>query len=80
VLVLEQVDFPRRHDLDALRKLLPEGWQIAPELADLARLTEWSVEARYPGDWSDASKSDAQQAVEQARAVCESVLARFATL
>jgi HEPN domain-containing protein len=48
-LIFLQVDFPRRHDLDALRNLLPAGWKIKEEQPDLATLTEWSVEARYPG-------------------------------
>jgi HEPN domain-containing protein len=28
VLVFVQVDFPRRHDLDELRNLIPVGWQV----------------------------------------------------
>lgn len=52
-LVLEGVDFPFRHDLDALRDLLPEGWTVKQQHPDLAELTEWAVEARYPGDWPE---------------------------
>lgn len=26
ILVFLQIDFPRRHDLDALRNLIPDGW------------------------------------------------------
>jgi HEPN domain-containing protein len=74
-LVSAQVDFPFRHDLDALRNLLPDGWQVKQEQPDLAELTEWAVEARYPGDWPDATEVDARRAVEQARAVFESVRA-----
>jgi HEPN domain-containing protein len=74
VLVFLQIDFPRRHDLDALRNLIPHGWDLKDEHPDLANLTEWAVEARYPGDWPDAVEADAQQAVEQARAVWESVM------
>jgi HEPN domain-containing protein len=73
VLVFLQIDFPRRHDLDALRNLIPTGWQLTAEHSDLASLTEWAVEARYPGDWPDVVEADAQRAFEQARAVCESV-------
>lgn len=68
-----QIPFPYRHDLDALRNLLPEGWETKVRHADLAELTEWAVEARYPGDWPEASADDARRAVEQARAVYESV-------
>lgn len=78
VLVFLQIDFPRRHDLDALRKLAPDGWQFKVNHPDLAALSEWAVEARYPGDWPDAVEADAQAAVKQARAVWESVYADLA--
>jgi len=39
------LDFPRRHDLDALRNLVPDDWQVKTEHVDLAALTEWAVEA-----------------------------------
>jgi hypothetical protein len=38
-----------------------------------ADLTQWAVEARYPGDWPDATEEDARFAVQQARAVWQSV-------
>jgi len=44
VLVFLQIDFPRRHDLDALRYLVPDGWQLKEDHPDLAELTEWAVE------------------------------------
>ena len=75
ILVFLQVDFPRRHDLDALRFLIPEGWQVKRDPSDLADLTEWAVEARYPGSWPDATKEDAQSALNQARHVWRLVLA-----
>ncbi|HJY80461.1 MAG TPA: HEPN domain-containing protein [Candidatus Binatia bacterium] len=77
ILVFLEIDFPWRHDLDALRNLIPAGWQVKDEHPDLAGLTEWAVEARYPGDWPDATDADARSAVEQARAVWESVCADF---
>lgn len=73
VLVFLQVDFPRRHDLDALRNLVPPGWRAKEDHPDLAGLTEWAVEARYPGDWPEATESDARAAVQQAQAVWASV-------
>ena len=60
ILVFLQIDFPRSHDLDLLRHLLPEGWQVKSHPPDLAELTEWAVEARYPGDWPEATLSDAR--------------------
>jgi HEPN domain-containing protein len=69
VLVFLQIDFPKTHDLDALRNLIPDGWQLKPDHPDLASLAEWAVEARYPGDWPEAVERDARLAVEKARAV-----------
>jgi len=77
ILVFLEIDFPWRHDLDALRNLIPAGWQVRDEHPDLAGLTEWAVEARYPGDWPEATEADARSAAEQARAVWESVHADF---
>jgi len=39
-LVLEQIDFPFTHDLDALRNLLPSSWSLRDTHDDLAELTE----------------------------------------
>jgi len=46
---------------------------VKNEQLDLARLTEWSVEARYPGDWPDATGQDASLALETARKVVDAV-------
>ena len=43
-----EIEFPFTHDLDRLRDLLPEGWRVKTEFPDLAELTIWAVEARYP--------------------------------
>ncbi len=77
VLVHQQIDFPRRHDLDEQRNLIPEGWQVKANHPDLAALTQWAVESRYPGDWSDATEEEARMAVAQARLVWNSVSTDF---
>jgi HEPN domain-containing protein len=46
---------------------------LAQQCADLAELTEWAVESRYPGDWQEANEHDAQLAFKQARDVLESI-------
>lgn len=76
-LVLERIDFPRQHDLDALRNLLPDAWSVRRTHPDLAQLTEWTAESRYPGDWPEATATDAEQAVSQARGVYDSIAAEF---
>lgn len=73
-LVFLQIDFPRSHDLDMLRKLLPEGWQVERSAEDLAELSEWAVEGRYPGDWPDATQVEAQQALEMAQTVLRTMM------
>lgn len=74
-LVALGIAFPRRHDLDGLRNLLPEGWQIKREMPDLEPLSSWAVEARYPGDLPDSTMEDAREAIEQARKVVDLVVA-----
>jgi HEPN domain-containing protein len=54
---------PRSHDLDMLRNLLPDGWKIGSHFEDLAGLSAWAVESRYPGDLPEASAEDADAAV-----------------
>jgi len=70
VLIRLQVEFPRSHDLDRLRTLLPTAMRLLVDGIDLAELTEWAVESRYPGDWPELSASDARRAIEAASAVC----------
>ncbi|MCY3905167.1 MAG: HEPN domain-containing protein [Caldilineaceae bacterium] len=48
----EGIDFPFTHDLNALRNLLPASWTVRAEHVDMAELTEWAVQARYPGEWT----------------------------
>ena len=68
-LVFLHVDFPKSHDLDLLRRFVPEDWRLKSDPEDFAELSEWSVEARYPGDWPEATPADAQRAVALARDV-----------
>ena len=73
-LVLLQIEFPRTHDLDLLRTLLPADWRLKSDPVDLSELSEWSVEARYPGDWPEVTACDAERAVASARRVLELTL------
>ena len=76
-LILEGMEFPFTHDLDALRNLLPDGWPVRNSHGDLAELTEWAAEARYPGDRPDPTNADAARAESEARSVYNSVAAEF---
>ncbi|MCY4455173.1 MAG: HEPN domain-containing protein [Chloroflexi bacterium] len=77
VLVLERVEFPFIHDLRELRRLVPDGWPVSAGLADLAQLTVWGAESRYPGDWPEPTAEDALRAEAEARRVYDSIAAEF---
>ena len=66
LLIFLGIDFPRSHDLDLLRNLVPPQRPLKTEPADLAELSEWAVEARYPGEWPDPTPQDAAQALATA--------------
>jgi HEPN domain-containing protein len=71
VLVLDEVRFSRTHDLDALRNVVAPTRAVAKTDADLSALAQWATEARYPGDWPDATYEDAAAAVSAATKVVE---------
>jgi len=65
------IAFPRIHDLLALRALLPAYESAGLDDADLAELSAWAVEARYPGDLPEATSADARTAFADARAIID---------
>ncbi len=73
LLIYEQIEFPFRHDLDRLRNLLPEESQTYQIHADLAELTQWAVEARYPSPVEEPTAEDAMRALQQAKSILLSV-------
>lgn len=73
-LVFLQIPFPKTRDLNRLRDLLPEGWDVKEDFPDLAELSKWAVEPRYPGDVIEATREDAPSAVVQARDIYETTL------
>lgn len=72
-LIFLQVEFPRTHDLDILRNLLPGEWGAKKVSPDLAEMTEWAVESRYPGDWPDVTESDARAAFDLAKKMSDAM-------
>ncbi len=73
VYALLDLRIPRSHDLDMLRSLLPDGWGVRTHFEDLAGLSAWAVESRYPGDLPEASAEDADAAIASAREVLSTV-------
>ena len=73
ILVFENVNFPKVHDLDRLHDLIPRGWKVKQKFPDLAELTIWAVEARYPADMPAVMEKEAREAFLLAKAVFDSV-------
>lgn len=69
VLIFLQIDFPRTHDLNVLRNLVPNSWHFKTEHPNLAKLTDWVADARYPGKVPEPTKAEAITAVKHARVV-----------
>ncbi len=76
-LLLDAVKFPHVHDLNILRELLPKGWNVLDTHRELFNLTEWAVEARYPGDWPEPTNTDAKYVESTARLIYDSVAVEF---
>ncbi len=77
ILIFEEVNFPKIHDLDRLRDLIPKGWKVKEQFQDLAELTIWAVESRYPGDMPDVTEHEAQETLYLAEAVFNAVSAEL---
>lgn len=76
-LIKAQIEFPRIHDLERLQRLLPAGSELHDLDVDLASLTEWAMQGRYPADTRDANRHDAEQAVRDAHTVVDAVATTF---
>lgn len=68
VLADRDVSFPRTHNLVALSALLADGGARLDKV-DLAELTAWAVQSRYPGEWSEPNVQNAISAVAAAETV-----------
>jgi HEPN domain-containing protein len=73
-LIFSQTGFPKTHNLQLLCNLLPQGWRLREDPSRLSDLSDWAVEPRYPGELREATKDEAEAAIEQAREVFETTL------
>lgn len=73
-LTLMDIDPPRTHSLDSLRDTFPGGWDVQEAFPELAELTDWNAQGRYPGDWPEATAVEAGRMVALAEAVLASVV------
>ncbi len=69
VLIVSGIGFPRTHNLVALRVLLPTAISEKMNISELAELTQWGMESRYPGDWDAPSANAAAAMIEAAESV-----------
>ena len=76
-LVLAGVDPPRTHDLEDLRNRLPGNWRVKRSPPDLARLSAFATDSRYPDDITPVSPIESATAVRQAIAVVRRVREDF---
>jgi hypothetical protein len=52
---------------------VPKGWRFKEQFPDLAELTIWAVESRYPGHTPDVTEQEARETLQLARAVFQAV-------
>lgn len=69
LLTLRSIPFPKTHDLSELAALVPEEAELGMPASDLAALSVYALEGRYPGDWEPIERPDAEQAVAIAHRV-----------
>ncbi len=70
LLLAKSVPFRFVHDIGELLNLLAKsGMQIPSEVLESAELTEYAVEARYPGPFEPVTDDEASRAVEIAETV-----------
>jgi len=72
-LIADDITVPYTHDLELLSTQVADRWSVKQVTANLGRLSEYAVDARYPGNWPDLSVDDARAAVEDARRIVDAV-------
>ena len=76
-LVLDGADPPRVHDLDDLRNRLASDWRVKRRFPDLARLSRYASESRYPDDIEPVRPIESATAVRQATAIVRTIREDF---
>lgn len=68
-LVAQGIAHPRIHDLGELAALARPALALDDELDRIAVLETYAVEARYPGEWEEIDRREAEEAVATARRI-----------
>jgi len=79
MVVAQDVDPPRTHNLLRLEQLAAPDVQAALAGIDLEGLTRWAIEGRYPEDLAEATAADATLATAAAAEVLQIVEAAWST-
>ena len=69
VLIAKGVPPPKTHNIRALLDLLPQEVIAPQEIEDAARLTDYAVISRYPGDFEYVDEEEYKEAVRSAQGV-----------
>ena len=75
-LTWHQVEFPKTHNLGELLDLISRvDASLAESLREITVLNPYGVDVRYPAEFPEMTDEDAQQAMELAGAVRDTILA-----
>ena len=74
LLLAAGIAFPPIHDLETLLDSFPAAPALPTPHSELDRLTDWHIEARYPGPWAEPTTADAERAATTAEAVNDYVV------
>jgi HEPN domain-containing protein len=77
ILVYLEMDFPKTHDLDLLRELIPAGWKVKGKFPQLYDLSVWAVESRYPAHTPDVTTGEARETFHLAESILDAVSAEL---
>ena len=73
-LTWQQIEFPKTHDLGLLLGLIAStDSSLAASLTDVEALNPYGVDIRYPGDISETTWKDAEEAIRLADRVKEAI-------
>lgn len=73
VLIREQIQFPRTHNLKKLHNLIPSDWRVSEVQADFDQLSQFAVESRYPENVPSVTEEEARAAVTDAQRIVRTV-------
>lgn len=80
LLVLNNLDPPKTHDLNELISLVPAEWGFSWNVTELRSLSQWAVDTRYPPLADDIDLEEAAIGVGVAAAIVARVTEVIGTL